>query len=408
MLRRIVVAVVVAALVVGVLGATGYGIRVRGIANEAKSIAATRAEQITVLSRQITVSETRAASLALEAEQANSLRLRLAAVEETARQLETEAASLRSQIPQPEPVSEAWKLVVGDAPFEPRDGAFVASFKGYIWLVNGYTGGQPFINSIWRSKNGSDWFRIVEEAPWPNSHLGGLLSFNGRLWMLGGDFDQSVWSSEDGIHWRKESDTVPWGGRYNAYMGVFDGRMWVMGGLDEDNQPLRDVWASADGTNWDLVTSAANWPPRGLISGFVVHQGAMWILGGGTKVVNPAYESVQAETLVELSDVWKSTDGARWELVNARAPWHPRTHLSVASFAGHIVITDGSVGSQGTLSNEAWQTKDGIEWVPVGGSAKQRWPARHASSLIKHDGSLYLIGGYLHNDVWRLDASALN
>lgn len=300
-------------------------------------------------------------------------------------------------------VSDAWKLVTADAPFSARDGAFAASFKGYIWIANGWTG-DIINNAIYRSKDGKDWEIAVAKAPWPNRHLGNFLVFKDRLWMFGGDYASDIWSSADGITWVREADSPMLAERYSPYMGVFDDQMWVVGGSDENNNPLNDVWSSRDGKRWEQVLNEVPWAPRGLISGFAVQDGTMWLMGGGAKVIDPSDSVVRAETIADYNDVWKSEDGKNWILVDPRADWAPRTHHSIIAFDDHLIVTDGSVGRQSNLSSEAWASTDGVSWAPIGGIANQAFPPRHASSLVIHEGALYLIAGYLHNDVWRLDS----
>lgn len=316
-----------------------------------------------------------------------------------------------------EPIRSSWVLVTDDAPFHPRDGAAVASFNGYIWLTNGYNP-EPIPNPIYRSRDGETWEIALDAAPWPRRHLGGFVVLNDRLFMIAGDFQTDVWSSSDGINWRQEPD-VPWGKRYNPYIGVYDGKIWMMGGQTFDgpdgewcekpyclSHAWNDVWSTEDGKTWELVTERAAWEPRALISGFVVHDGAMWIMGGGIREIIPFHPNgPTADTRYEYADVWRSTDGKTWESVTFNAEWPARTHLSVMGFDGFIILNDGSVETQGNLRSGTWASTDGETWVQIGDHGQ--FPSRHASSLVEHNGDLFLIAGLLHNDVWRLDRTVL-
>lgn len=316
------------------------------------------------------------------------------------------------------PAKKAWELVTDAAPFDPRDGAFVTSFKGYIWLTNGYNP-KEIPNPIYRSKNGKDWEIAVAETPWPRRHLGGFVVLHDRLFMIGGDFQTDVWSSTDGINWQKEPD-VPWGKRYNPYIGVFDNKIWVMGGQTFDHKggewcdkpycisyAFNDVWSSSDGKTWTQVTEHAAWEPRSLISSFAVHDNAMWIMGGGIREIVPFNPSgALADTRIAYSDVWRSTDGKKWENVTYRAPWEPRTHVGNIGFDNYLIVEDGSLGKQGNLGSDTWASKDGKDWTRI--SDPGAIPHRHASSLVVHNGELFLIAGLLHNDVWKLKAGALS
>lgn len=316
------------------------------------------------------------------------------------------------------PVRSSWKLVTDHAPFMSRDGAGAVSFRGYIWLVNGYNpNGLP--NSIYRSRDGKEWELVVEVAPWPRRHLGGFVVLNDRMFMLGGDFHTDVWSSADGINWDREHD-VPWGKRYNPYIGVYDGKIWMMGGQTFDgpdgqscekpyclSHAWNDVWSSVDGKSWTLVTAKAAWEPRSLISGFVVHDGAMWIVGGGIREIVPfSPHGPLADTRIDYADVWRSTDGIIWQNVTYKAGWAARTHHTVIGFDDHIILVGGSAGKQDNLQSDIWASRNGESWMQIGNRGEI--PKRHAASMVAHNGELYLIAGLLHNDVWKLDRKVLN
>lgn len=104
-----------------------------------------------------------------------------------------------------------------------------------------------------------------------------------------------------------------------------------------------------------------------------------------------------AETTSEFKDVWCSEDGKTWDRVLAHAPWAPRTHFSVTVYNDRMYIIGGSVHCQSNSSNEVWRSPDGIVWENFANSG---FPPRHVSSVAVHDGRLWLIAGYLVNDVW--------
>jgi hypothetical protein len=66
---------------------------------------------------------------------------------------------------------------------------------------------------------------------------------------------------------------------------VFDGKMWVLGGdriFEGPSIAYNDVWCSSDGVNWTESDNNADWSARGGHAS-VVHDGKMWVLGGGDK-----------------------------------------------------------------------------------------------------------------------------
>ena len=109
--------------------------------------------------------------------------------------------------------------------------------------------------------------------------------------------------------------------------------MWLLGGWnpgDEVHFPLicnsevfhNDVWSTIDGVSWTRAVESAPWPPRGMIGGAAVHDGRMWILGGGM------YDTPASPVRKFYNDVWSSADGVDWtELPDT--PWAPRHAASV-------------------------------------------------------------------------------
>lgn len=304
-----------------------------------------------------------------------------------------------------------WQAVSPNPEFSIRDGASLVSFKGKLFLFGGWRHLDPdpieydVTNQIWVLQDDGKSWKLAGRADWLERHGAGAVVFKDKIWLMSGDGNTDVWQSADGLAWKKVTDNAPWGKRYAPYVAVFKDRLWLMGGLlkwDKKgnfvNRTLaaNDVWSSEDGVNWTLVTDHAQWPSRGMIHGHVVHQGKLWIMGGGNKgnTADPRH----GETVTEYNDVWSTEDGKNWTRVLAHAPWRPRTHFSVATFDGKIFITDGSVGTQRNLTNETWFSEDGIHWQSV----STPWKPRHASSLAVHEGALYIAQGAYNKDVWAL------
>jgi len=299
-----------------------------------------------------------------------------------------------------------WRKVE-NSPFSPRDGAGLVEFEGKMWLLGGWKHGVT-CSEVWNSSDGINW-TYINEAPWGARHCAGFVVFNNTMWVISGDGIIDVWRSDDGINWILVTDNPPWGRRYAPYVAVFKNKLWLMGGLswwDNDGnynyekgvQAYNDVWSSKDGENWILENSNAAWSPRGLIHGYVVLNDELYIIGGGIKgyADDPHYSS----TISEYNDVWKTSDGIFWTRVLQHAPWMPRTHFSVTTYSGNIIINDGSVGNQAYLSNETWYSPDGLEWKQVKFSF---WKGTHASSLGVYNKQLWLVAGYGLDAIWSLN-----
>lgn len=297
-----------------------------------------------------------------------------------------------------------WEAV-NDAPgWKPRDGQGLLSFQGKLWMLGGWEAPKT-TSQVWVSNDdGRSWERLPD-APWPGRHGAGWTVFKDRMWVLAGDDNSDVWSSADGIEWVEEVKSAPFGKRYTPYVVPFKGKLWLMGGTTWQAYPgvsaYNDVWSSEDGRTWKLELKNAPWAPRGLIHGHAVLRDRMYIMGGGIKTnVNPGVER-GTQTVSEYKDVWYTTDGVKWVRAMDWAPWAARTHFSVTSTPKYIYVTDGSVRLQSKLSNEVWRTRNGHKWERV---TPTPWSRRHASSLTYHNGRLVLASGYLVADVWAMDS----
>ena len=137
-------------------------------------------------------------------------------------------------------------------------------------------------------------------------------------------------------------------------------------------------------------TAEAPWEGRGLIHGSIVHNGEIFLIGGGLKVTPPPNERY-AETLTEFSDIWSSGDGVHWTRRAERFAFAPRTNFSVLSTKAGCFVSDGSVGNQANVSNDLFFASDCISFQPVADTPPLQ--KRHASSLADLNGSLVILGG---------------
>jgi hypothetical protein len=289
--------------------------------------------------------------------------------------------------------------------FLPHDGVGALVFQNKMWMLGGWNPNYPLptTNEVWSSTDGSNW-DFVCDAPWQRRHMAGWLVYNDRLWVVGGDdntgsYQNDVWSSADGLNWVRVTDSVPWADRATQIVTVFNNLMWLMGGqtvnLDPDVQTsgvvYNDVYSSADGISWTLVTPNAGWSPRGQIIGNVVYGGKMWIIGGGTYDVR-----------TYLNDVWNSPDGATWTQVTAAAPWAGRQFHNIAVFADKMWVIAGGTAADEGGSTDVWYSTDGENWVNLPDTP---WTYRHAASVWVFQNALWFGCGSsaaVYNDIWKL------
>jgi hypothetical protein len=169
----------------------------------------------------------------------------------------------------------SWQRVTAAAPWSPRSGARLVSFRDSLWLV----GGEPNDGTVWSTRDGATWVPH-RETGLPNAAPQGVIVFAGALWILGhGQWDTAtndVWTSPDGASWRRVVTQAPWSSRTAPGTGVAANRLWVIGGAGHN-----DVWSSSDGTNWIRSSADLPGPPRA--ANYVVsHRDAVWVFGGKT------------------------------------------------------------------------------------------------------------------------------
>lgn len=320
----------------------------------------------------------------------------------------------------PDPAAQyEWLAVNRQAAFAPRDGAGLLSFQGRLWLLGGWNPGDkvhfPRIcnNEVWSSADGAEWtlekpntFLDASFDPtrdWEGRHTAGYAVFRDQLWIIGGDANQrhyqnDVWNSADGKTWSLITKDVPWAPRCLHHTVVFQDKLWVLGGqtmpafAGAEEVFYRDIWNSADGVRWQRVEAREPyWTARGMIGGAAVFQDRMWILGGGT------YDTPRTPKRQFFNDVWSSADGVAWTCHVPSAAWSPRQYHEVAAFDGRLWVLEG--WNQGNR-NDVWHSADGVAWHELPNTP---WRPRHAASVVVHAGALWMVAGNnMQSDVWKL------
>jgi hypothetical protein len=174
--------------------------------------------------------------------------------------------------------------------------------------------------------------------------------------------------------------------------------MWVLGGTEnyyfgDDKSLKNDVWSSADGKAWKLETASAPWSARAYHAA-VVHDGKIWVFGGGNYV--PKYHA--------LNDVWCSSDGAKWDRVTEKAPWHPRLWFSAVVYRDRMWVLGGWSNNPSKNWGDVWHSKDGKQWTQF--QAKTTWKERHEHSAYVFKDRIFIAGGHakpLTSEVWSLE-----
>jgi hypothetical protein len=340
-----------------------------------------------------------------------------------------------------------WTELNADAPWSRRAGLHTVELAGKFYLMGGRTPTDPmgapfppadFWADVWVSDDeGVTWEQILSnDTPghWaPRAYFQTVVKGN-AMYVLGGqdfgfptsNFYSDVWSSEDGVVWTERTADAGWEPRAGLRAVTFEDEIYIFGGSQFDDSAIlpgptgpariyyNDVWKSADGATWEEMTANAPWEPRaGAV--VVVKDDYMYLLGGEAGFLCDTNADPDCE-LPYFNDVWRSQDGADWELVTDSAGWSPRPGHQCAVSFDHIVCWGGF--GLPTNPMDVWVSPDGASWEQVSDSP---WNAESPDE-IKYDFEgiavgdvIYTFGGdretfdfsdpsnYLRvdNDVWR-------
>ena len=268
-----------------------------------------------------------------------------------------------------------WEQIAPKAAFAPRDGAGALSFQGKMWFLGGWNPSDkknfPRIcnNEVWSSADGKDWTLIK-----PNTFLDRM-------------FDK----------------TKDWAGRHTAGYVVYKDKMWIVGGDANQGTYQNDVWKSTDGKTWTFINKdkPVPWGPR-VLHYTAVFEGKIWVIGGQTiPPIGPADE-------IFYRDIWTTADGINWEQVKPVEPFWPQRGMIGGSAVkdGRIWILGGGTYDtpkipQRQYFNDVWSSADGIHWKEHTKAAP--WAARQYHDVAVWDGRLWVMEGYARgnrNDVW--------
>ncbi len=202
-------------------------------------------------------------------------------------------------------------------------------------------------------------------------------------------------------NWTRVTENAGWQPRDSQGEVVFGNQMWILGGwFDSFTAPPRDVWNSTDGKQWKLVEPAAPWLHSDLPMSLSIRD-RMWIMGGWYNGRLPGHSA--------SNQVWSSIDGKHWDQVTKNAAWTPRIAAALVEFNGKMFLLGGTenyyFGDAQSLKNDVWFSADGKEWQLATDHAPWSPRAYHQAAVL--DGKLYVFGGGNYvpeyqatNDVW--------
>lgn len=291
----------------------------------------------------------------------------------------------------------AVNLVTQEAAFSKRNFSTTTVFKDKIWIIGGKDEGNTVLSDIWSSSDGANWNLETDAAPFGAIKGHAVIVFNDKMWIYSGSngvlLNYKIWSTEDGINWVEETNdstwnTVPFYSQSATTMFVFDNKIWRFAAYDSSTGDLtteRNIWNSSDGKNWTLVNEN-----HGFNSKFgmevIPFQGKLIGIEGSTGSN-------------QFSKIWQSTNGIDWEVIAEDLPF------SFSWYCEAQILDDKLYMTAGYGYSELWFTEDGISWKKA--VQEREYPSRYANSSVIFNDKIYVIGGGTHtdkyNDVWTLE-----
>ncbi len=254
------------------------------------------------------------------------------------------------------------------------------------------------------------WEKVEKDIPWLPRDAHTVIAFKDKLWLIGGlnANDQvtasgavhyeiaphfsDIWVSADGIDWEIVTEDAPWGKRRSLQSVVFKDKIWLIPGWGPETGLRSEVWSSDNGKDWENVVSAGNWPVREGHQ-LVVFNDKLWLIGG----VNYGKRETK-------NDVWYSEDGTEWSNAVDTAPWPSRWDHEVISFNNKLWLI-GGMDLNGTVYGDVWSSEDGKNWTLV--TENPPWKARQGHELVVFKDLLWIVGRFDSksqgggvNDVW--------
>jgi hypothetical protein len=302
--------------------------------------------------------------------------------------------------PEKATVSGKWRLATDSAAFGARGNPAVAEFGGRLWIIGGIRSDGRYYHDIWSSADGIAWRLELDSLPidfdgvyraavldstlwilamengpagpvpvcyasldgrhWaraggpvnpaPQSGMD-FMSFEGKLWIIGGSPDGEVFSSLDGKYWARLAMPEPFKVGVDPGTVINSYGMWIIGGGEPtDSLFSRQIWLTVDGHNWIYNTDTTDLMPR---SGQrLIAAGNDFYSIGGTWVHSLAEGGVEVHDLTD--QVWTSPNGVNWQLFDSHAPFGKRYYPAVVWFQGKVWCIGGLSSPTGSALADIW------------------------------------------------------
>lgn len=314
------------------------------------------------------------------------------------------------------PTSNLQWQKLSEGPWSAREGLMAVNTPKGIFMTGGRdTFGSKATGDVWFSVNGSSWEQMPK-PPFPARAYHAMFYHNDCLFVMGGQkvsfignpFYNDVWRSCDGAQTWKSLGNAPWKTRAGIAFETFGGKMVIAGGcfggsIGNSRKFLNDVWASSDGVQWEMYTVNASWSARS--GARLVALGSKLLLVAGEVGFTPDTQD---------GDIWSSADGKNWELVTEIPGWSKRSGHGVVNTGGQLLVMAGWHDNK--CLHDLWSSSDGKMWTMLSNTTWQCsedscgkfdfWPVVTQKGVLTVGGSnAYSTFGKMWKDTWLLSGS---
>ncbi len=272
----------------------------------------------------------------------------------------------------------------------------IVLFDGKLWQIAGERWDESgdtylFSNKVYNSTDGLTWNIVSENPEFLPRALNRSVVFNQKLITAGGVRDgggegNDVWSSSDGVSWTMESSDQ-FDERERFGLVEFNDNLWVFGGDYYDFNVQNafftdDIFKSSDGKNWtEVIVASANHPLARIDFFTFVFDNKLWVISGNSNLENQSVKS----------DVWNTSDGITWNLVDENGP---------IGDIGDLISMDALV-----FDNKIWILHNGKAYYSVNGSDWVKMKAETNAwdrliDVVVFNNSIYVFAE--SGDVWQL------
>ncbi len=161
---------------------------------------------------------------------------------------------------------------------------------------------------------------------------------------------------------------------------AFNNKLWLIGGAGKSQDGTTDVyyndiWNSTNGSDWQLVQETAAFPARSRHSA-AVFNGKIFLIGGTSSSGN-------------LADIWSSANGINWTQITPDPAIAPGANFGLTVHQNKLWLVTGNIAF--STINYAYYSTDGQKWTQT--DVGPALGGRYAFSLNSFSGKFRVFGG---------------